>query len=278
MLGVIALNKNVWWYIARSSGLVAWILVSASVLWGLIYAGRLTRRVVPPAWNLDVHRFLGGLSVSFVIIHVVGLSADKYVNFGLSQIFIPFASTWRPGAVAWGITGLYLLIAVEATSLAMRRLPRKLWRKVHLLSFVLFVTSTVHAWQTGTDVRNHAVRWVGLGMTLAAMCTAVLRIIWAKRRKAAKSAQAAGPALSAAPATPVEPVEAELVPAAPTHRAASPDRVRPPRRLWPEVEPVAPRAARPCRVTTPATPSPAPAGRPRVPRDFFAPTPSSDRK
>lgn len=188
MFGLVTLNKNIWWYMARSSGLVAWVLVTASVLWGLIYAGRLTRKVPPPAWNLDVHRFLGGLSVSFVIIHVIALSADRYVNFGLTEILVPFASGWRPGAVAWGITAMYLLAAVEATSLAMRWLPKKLWRRVHLLSFVLFVMCSVHAWQSGTDIQNHAVRWVGLGLTLAAVLTAGLRIVWAQRRRAAKVA------------------------------------------------------------------------------------------
>ena len=67
--------------------------------------------------------------------------------------------------------GMYLLIAVEATSLAKRTLPRKVWRSVHLVSFVLFVFSTVHAIQSGTDLANTFVRIVGLtllGVTMGA--------------------------------------------------------------------------------------------------------------
>jgi DMSO/TMAO reductase YedYZ heme-binding membrane subunit len=57
-------------------------------------------------------------------------------------------------AVAWGIVGLYLLLAVELTSLVRRRLPRRLWRAVHALSFPLFALATVHGLTAGTDRGN----------------------------------------------------------------------------------------------------------------------------
>lgn len=257
MIGAVRLNQNVWWYIARSSGLVAWVLVTASVVWGLVYAGRLTRKLPPPAWNLDVHRFLGGLSVSFVIIHIVGLSADKYVNFGLSQILVPFASTWKPGPVAWGVTAMYLLIAVEATSLAMRWLPRKLWRNVHMLTFVLFVMSSIHAWQTGTDIKNPAVRWIGFGLIAAAIATAVLRIIWAKRRQAAKAAARLQPLVPPAPTGPAPAGQAAPTALAPVQVITPPE---------PEAGPAVPAALESDWVSAPV----ATARRVKVPRDFFA--------
>jgi predicted ferric reductase len=194
MVGAVHVNPNLAWYVARASGLVAWGLLATTVLWGLFYAGRLTGRVPPPAWNLDLHRFLGALSVIFVAVHVIGLMADKYVDFGVAQVLIPFSSSWRPGAVAWGVTAMYLLVAVEATSLAKRKLPRKVWRSVHLLSFVLFVFSTVHAIQSGTDLANTFVRVVGLTLLAAAMVAAILRIVRANRNRPAPARSAAAPA------------------------------------------------------------------------------------
>lgn len=189
MLAVTRLNPNIWWYFARAGGLVAWGLLAATVFWGLIYAGRLTRKVPPPAWNLDLHRFLGGLSLVFVAIHVAALTADKYVDFGLPQVLLPFASHWRPGAVAWGIVAMYLVVAVEVTSLAMRWLPRRLWRQIHLLSFVLFVFSTVHAIESGTDMANPVVRALGIGLLVTATVVAVLRILRAQGRAAARGSR-----------------------------------------------------------------------------------------
>jgi hypothetical protein len=70
-----------------------------------------------PNWTLDLHRFLGGLALVFTAVHVLAIIADSYVSFGLTQVLVPLTSTWHPVAVAWGIEGLYLLAAVEVTSL-----------------------------------------------------------------------------------------------------------------------------------------------------------------
>ena len=64
------------------------------------------------------------------------------------------ASTWRPVAVAWGVISLWILIAVELTSLLMKYLPRRVWHAVHLSSFGLFFAATAHAISAGTDHVN----------------------------------------------------------------------------------------------------------------------------
>ena len=52
---------------------------------------------------------------------------------------------------------MYLLVAIEITSLAMRKMPRRTWHAVHLTSYVLFVVATVHGLTAGTDRHNAAV-------------------------------------------------------------------------------------------------------------------------
>jgi len=156
------LNPQVSWYAARSSGVVAWALVTAGILWGLAVSTRLIQRRGVPAWLLDLHRFLGTLSLVFVGVHLLALWADSYVAFGWSELFVPMASTFRPGAVAWGIVATYLLVAVEVTSWLMRRLPRRVWHTVHLSSLVLFALATVHGFQSGTDRSALVVQWLAL--------------------------------------------------------------------------------------------------------------------
>jgi len=143
------------WYVARAGGLIAWGLLAASVLWGLALSTRALGKRPRPAWLLDLHRYLGGLGVIFVAVHVTAIMLDSYVPFGPVATFVPFASSWHPVAVAWGIVALYLLLAVELTSLARAHLPRRLWRQVHYLSFAVFVLATVHGISAGTD-RNTA--------------------------------------------------------------------------------------------------------------------------
>src|SRR5882724_615492 len=139
------------WYVARSAGLVAWALLAASVLWGLALSTKILSPKVRPNWILDLHRWLGGLALTFTGVHVGALLLDTYVHFGLVSVLVPFATSWHPVAVAWGVVSLYLLLAVEVTSLLKSRIPKSVWRKTHFASFVLFVTSTVHGLTAGTD-------------------------------------------------------------------------------------------------------------------------------
>ena len=144
------MNPQVWWYVARASGIIAWLLLTASVIWGVLLSTDAFPTHRRPAWLLDLHRWLGGLTVAFVAAHLAALVADSYTHFDLADLAIPYASEWRPGAVALGVVATWCLVAVEATSLAMRRLPRKLWRAdpPHQLPRVL-------AGQPARRVRRH---------------------------------------------------------------------------------------------------------------------------
>lgn len=148
------MNEKLWWYIARSTGIVAWALVAASVIWGLLLTTRLLNGRPAPKWLLDLHRFLGGFSVTFTAFHLVGLVADTYTHFGPADLLVPFASAWKPLPVALGVVAMYLLAAVQATSLVMKRMPRRWWRWVHLTSFGVFWLSTLHGVTAGTDTKN----------------------------------------------------------------------------------------------------------------------------
>jgi hypothetical protein len=142
------------WYVARSAGLVAWVLLTASVCWGLAMTTRVASRWTRRPWLLDLHRYLGGLAVIFTGVHVAAIVADSFVHFDLASVLVPFASSWRPFAVAWGVVAVYLLLAVELTSLARARLPRKVWRATHFASFPLFFVATVHGVLAGTDAHG----------------------------------------------------------------------------------------------------------------------------
>ena len=146
--------NQLFWYTARAGGIVAWALLAASVVWGLWLSGRVRPFGVRPAWILDLHRFLGGLATIFVGVHVLAILADSYTTIGLSDVLVPFASTWHPVAVAWGVVGFYLLLAVELTSLARKRLPARVWRRIHVMALPLYVLATIHYLSAGTDAMN----------------------------------------------------------------------------------------------------------------------------
>jgi predicted ferric reductase len=188
------MNQQLWWYVARATGLVAWALCTLAVLWGLALSARLLGRRPAPAWLLDLHRFLGALATVFTAVHIAGLVADSYVDFGIADVLVPLASSWKPAPVACGVAAFYLLLAVELTSLARRRLRARIWRLVHMTSLPLWAISTVHLVTAGTDSNNPVVQWTVLSSTAAVLFTALVRVL--SPRTAARPAHAGRPGSS----------------------------------------------------------------------------------
>ena len=168
------MNPQIWWYMARATGYVAWALVTTSVVLGLLFSTRVTNGRPTRAWILDLHRFIAGTAVAFTALHLVGLVADSYVHFGVAELLVPFASSWKPGAVALGVVAFYLLAAVEISSLLMRWLPRKVWHGIHLSSYVLFWVATFHLLTAGTDATNSLSR---VGAAVAMSVVVVLTLV-----------------------------------------------------------------------------------------------------
>lgn len=176
------MNPQLWWYVSRASGIVAWALLSLSVCWGLFVSTKAVAKATAAAWVLDLHRFLGGLAVLATGVHLAGLVADSYVHFGWRELLVPYAATWKPAPVALGIVALYLLVAVEVTSLAMKRLPRRWWKHVHRASFVLWLSASAHTIQAGTDHTNPLLRIAMLAMTNVIAFLTIVLIVAAQRR------------------------------------------------------------------------------------------------
>lgn len=165
------MSTHPWWYVARSTGVVAWILLAATTAGGATFSNRRARSAPK---TLNLHRFLGGLAVLFVAAHIAALLADRFTNYGPSEILLPLASVWRPGPVAWGVVALYILIIVEASSLLFRHLPRRLWHRLHNLSYPLFQVATLHFLSAGTDVY----RWSPPWLTIAIGCVLIGVAFW----------------------------------------------------------------------------------------------------
>ena len=174
--------SQLWWDVARSSGTVSWALLALSVVWGLTLSTRFLGKRARANQLLDLHRFLGGAAVAFVGVHVAALVADSYTHFGPTDVLVPFAGSWHPAAVAWGVVATYLLVAVELTSLLRRRLSKRVWHATHLLSFPLFLLATVHGLTAGTDATNPVLRWAMAATSVVVVLLTAHRVSQARPR------------------------------------------------------------------------------------------------
>jgi predicted ferric reductase len=139
------------WYLARSGGFVALVLLTASVALGLA----LSLRVQTPRWPRfaieDVHRFLGVLTGAFVVLHGGALLVNRVVPISLSQLLIPGTTSYRPIPVAFGIVAAELLAALAVANHYRTRLSYRFWRRTHYLNFAVWSLALLHGLTAGTD-------------------------------------------------------------------------------------------------------------------------------
>jgi Ferric reductase like transmembrane component len=161
------------WYLTRGSGIVALILVTASVVLGVSSAARLQARRWPRFAIGAVHRNLTLLTVAFVAIHVVTTVADGYAPVGYLDAFVPFHSPYRPLWLGLGAVAFDLVLALVVTSYLRRRIGARAWRGVHWLAYGAWPIALLHAFGTGSD--GHSTWLVALGaLSLAAVGGAIL--------------------------------------------------------------------------------------------------------
>ena len=182
------MNEQIWWYVARSTGMVAAVLLALTVVWGLLLTTKLIERRGLPAWLTDLHRWLGGASVVFIALHLVALVADSYLTFSWADLFVPFASAWKPGPVAWGVGAFWGLVVVEGTSLLQRRMRRSTWRTLHYLSYPVALMTALHAAQAGSDADNPVFRVVSIVLVLVLSALTLFRVLHRPARRSARPA------------------------------------------------------------------------------------------
>jgi sulfoxide reductase heme-binding subunit YedZ len=139
------------WYAARAAGVVAYALLTSGVLLGVLLGGRVRLQRWPAFAVTDVHRFISILTGVFIAIHVYALLLDRYAHVSIATLVVPGASSYRPFWLALGTIALELLLAVALSNVLRKRIGHMRWRRVHYLTFGVWIASTAHGIGAGTD-------------------------------------------------------------------------------------------------------------------------------
>src|SRR3954466_4321399 len=140
-----------WPYLTRASGIVATVLIVLALGGGLLFSARATGKRRRPNWWLDLHNYLGGLAFAFTVFHIYAAFRDQLSGIGLLQVLVPMtASGWAWG-ITWGVLATYIFAAVVFTSWPAKRLSRRNWLIVHLLSIPATFMVAAHAWMVGSS-------------------------------------------------------------------------------------------------------------------------------
>ena len=162
------------WYFARSAGIVAYLLLTSSVLLGVLMAGK-TSFAWPRFAVEEVHRTLAILTGVFIALHGGTLMLDKVVPIGLRQEVVPFTSSYNPFAVGLGVCAMELLAAVGVTNLVRGEIPHRLWRRAHYLTLPAWLLATLHGVLAGTDRVDPWFAAIGAGTVAAVGLAAYAR-------------------------------------------------------------------------------------------------------
>lgn len=203
VLGALAMQAvdlgHVPWALNRASGLVAFALLSLSVITGLLISTKSSDGFMSRPFVFEMHQFLSVLSVVLIGVHMASLLFDEYLGFTALELVVPFLSPYQPVAMGVGVVGAWLCAITLASFWMRAQIGQKAWRMLHYATFAGYGASLWHGIAAGTDTRMAVVYWMYIG-SLAVVAGLTTMRISGYRKLMARTARAnrTGPAARAA--------------------------------------------------------------------------------
>ena len=158
------------WHLIRSSGIIAYVLLMASTIWGLFISSQLVKDWSPGTISMTLHSTVSWLALVLGLGHGLLLMFDDYFTYTLGNVLIPFTGPYRPEVVGLGTLALWMIIAVTLSFPLRKRIGHSIWKRLHYMSYVAFGLVTVHGLFAGTDAERIGFRLlVGIGVTLVVL-------------------------------------------------------------------------------------------------------------
>ena len=162
------------WYTTRASGIVALVLLTTSVVLGILTSVRFETRSWPRFASQDLHRRVSILAVVFVALHVTTTVSDAFAPIGWVSVVVPFTSPYRRLWLGVGTLSVDFLLAVTISSLLRQRIKPRSWRALHWLAYANWPLAVVHGLGTGTDPH---LGWVII-LVVACVAAVLIAISW----------------------------------------------------------------------------------------------------
>jgi methionine sulfoxide reductase heme-binding subunit len=167
-LPLAASGSSLYWYLTRSTGAVALLLLTLSIALGVVDV----RRWSTPRWPRFVvdslHRNVSLLALCFLVLHILTSVLDSFAPISLVDSIVPFVGSYRPFWLGLGAVSFDLILAVIATSLLRQRMGYDSWRAIHWLTYASWPIALLHGFGTGSDVKF---TWL---LALSLLCLAIV--------------------------------------------------------------------------------------------------------
>ncbi len=175
MIAAFVTDRSLW-YLARATGVVSLLILTASVALGVAARNGGGAPRVPRFATALLHRNLSLLALSFLAVHIASSVLDPFAGIGWADAFVPLRAAYRPVWLGLGAVAFDLLVAIAITSLLRVRLGLRTWRAVHWLAYACWPVAVVHGLGTGSDARSSWLLWLVGGSVVTVVAVAWWRL------------------------------------------------------------------------------------------------------
>lgn len=182
------------WYASRAAGIASYLFLWLGLVGGLLMSSAWFDGLVGRARLLALHQAASITGVALGFAHAIVLIPDAWTTFTLVDLFVPYASYYKPALTGVGTISLYIALIVSASFWFRRAIGTRMWRTIHYMSVVSFGAALWHGVQLGTDSREPWLLGTYLLTSLLIVFGVVVRLTYirpAPQRRAPKEAAAA---------------------------------------------------------------------------------------
>lgn len=137
------------WEMIRAAGIVSYVLFWFGACAGILYSEKIF--VKKRALLFMFHQSSGWFAFLFALLHGGLLLIDTYMPYGVTELLIPFTAKNETILSGFGTIALSVLFIVLISSDLMKKLSKKAWKAVHLLTIPTFIVMSIHGFFIGTD-------------------------------------------------------------------------------------------------------------------------------
>lgn len=149
---IVGQEQHFFWFLSRATAIVAYLLLWLNMTLGVGITSKLANIFPGGSVSSGLHQYLSILGLGFAAVHGLLLLGDRYLNYSLIQVLLPFGSLiYRPMWVGLGQISLYLWLFVYLSVFVKKHIGKRTWRFVHYFSFLVFLGVMVHGIMSGTD-------------------------------------------------------------------------------------------------------------------------------
>lgn len=170
-------QTSAYWYMARAGGIVAYLLLWLSTIWGLSLSTKLTTNLIPAPIAYGAHEFLAILAVVFTTLHAGVLLGDEYIKFNIFHLAFPFTAPYEPFWTGLGTIAFYLSLAITGSFYVRKQIGQKLWRTLHYFTFGGYTLALLHGLMAGSDSSHLLMKLIFLGTGVIVLFLTFYRLL-----------------------------------------------------------------------------------------------------